>query len=254
MKRLLVTGATGGLGGAIVRLLDGLGHRTVITGRDQQRLRELESELSHAQILVWDLSEARAAGDVVEQAVTKLGGLDAVINNGATIDPIAPLAKAKAQSWERAVAVNLTAPALLMAAALPHLEKSGGRLVNISTGAAVKPMPGWSAYCASKAGLLQLTAVAALEHPEVPCFSLRPGVIDTGMQAAIRQSDGMRAADLKRFTDLHADGGLEPPEVPARAAIWLALHGPAARSGQLVEYTDAEVKAGVEQLFGANKG
>ena len=252
--RLLVTGATGGLGGAIVRLLDGLGHRTVITGRDEKRLRELASELSHAHPLTWDLSDARAATDIVEQAVTMLGGLDAVINNGATIDPIAPLAQAEAESWARAIVVNLTAPALLMAAALPHLEKSQGRLVNISTGAAVKPMAGWSAYCASKAGLLQLTAVVALEHPQVPCFSLRPGVIDTGMQAAIRQSQGMRDVDYKRFADLHSDGGLEPPEVPARAAIWLALQGPAARSGQLIEYTDAEVKSGIEQLFGANKG
>lgn len=249
MKRVLVTGATGGLGEAMVRLLDGLGHQTLLTGRDETRLKQLAGELKQAQWLTADLAEPQTGANLVARAVSMLGGLDALINNGATIEPIAPLVEADPAAWARAIEVNLTAPALLMAAALPHLERSEGRVVNISTGAALKPTAGWSAYCASKAGLLHLTAVAALEHPRVPCFSLRPGVIDTGMQVAIRESGGMRAADHKRFVDLHREGALEPPQVPARAAVWLALKGPAERSGQLIEYKDAEVAAGVRHLF-----
>lgn len=254
MRRVLITGATGGLGEAMARLLDGLGHATLLMGRDESRLRKLQSQLRHAQWLVADLAEPLAAPEVMARSVQLLGGLDALINNGATIDPIASLAQADPQSWARAIEVNLTAPALLMAAALPHLQQTRGRIVNVSTGAAVKPTPGWSAYCASKAGLLHLTAVAALEAPEVPCFSLRPGVIDTGMQATIRESAAMRPSDHQRFLDLHRDGALEPPEVPARAAVWLALEGPTRRSGELIEYKDAEVAAGVRLLFGANRG
>ena len=110
-------------------------------------------------------------------------------------------------------------------------------------------MAGWSAYCASKAGLLHLSYVVAAENPEIGCFSLRPGVIDTSMQAAIRDSSGMRSADQQRFLDLHRQGGLEPPEVPARAAVWLVLHGPKQRSGQLLDYTDPEIEAGVREML-----
>ena len=249
-QRVLVTGATRGLGRSIAILLDGLGHRTLLTGRDQSELYSLQKKLSHAQILAADLADLVAVESIVARALSALGGLDALINNAGTIDPIASLADADSKAWARAIEVNLTAPALLMKAALPELARSGGRIVNISTGAAIKPMPGWSAYCASKAGLLQLTAVLAAEAPEVSSFSLRPGVIDTAMQEAIRASEGMRVPDHKRFLDLHNQGSLEPPEVPARAAVWLALLGPSKRSGELIDYTDPEVAAGVQDLFG----
>jgi NAD(P)-dependent dehydrogenase (short-subunit alcohol dehydrogenase family) len=250
-KRILVSGATRGLGRSIATLLDRLGHQTFLTGRSQRDLLELQEQLSHAKVLSADLSQRAAVENIVSQAVLELGGLDALINNAGTIDPIATLAESDSQAWARAIDVNLIAPALLMKAALPHLARSGsGRIVNVSTGAALKPMPGWSAYCASKAGLLHLSAVVAAEAPEIACFSLRPGVVDTGMQEAIRSSQGMREADQKKFLDLHSHGGLEPPEVPARAAVWLALEGPARRSGELIEYTDPAVVEGAKALFG----
>jgi NAD(P)-dependent dehydrogenase (short-subunit alcohol dehydrogenase family) len=249
-KRFLVTGATHGMGRAISALLDSLGHQSLLVGRDQEELRRLQKELKGATVWPHDLSSLEGTEVLVERAREAMGGLDALINNAGTIDPIAPLKEADPVEWTRAIAVNLTAPALLMRAALPDLLASGGRIVNISTGAALKAMPGWAAYCASKAGLLHLTAVVAAEVPEVACFSLRPGVIDTGMQAAIRQSHGMRASDRERFLRLHQESALEPPEVPGRAAIWLALEGPRERSGELIDYTDPQVAAGVRSLFG----
>jgi NAD(P)-dependent dehydrogenase (short-subunit alcohol dehydrogenase family) len=247
-KRVLLTGATGGLGQAVAWLLDQLGHRTLLSGRDPNALSALADRLSQAEVLCTDLAESQAPDRLVQVALERLGGLDGVINNAGTIAPIAPLSEASLADWTKAMQVNLTAPAMIMRAALPALRQSGGRIVNISTGAALKPMPGWSAYCASKAGLLQLSRVVAVENPEVGCFSLRPGVIDTGMQAAIRDSSGMRTSDQQRFFDLHQQGALEPPQVPARAAVWLVLQGPLERSGQLIEYTDAEVVSGVEAL------
>jgi NAD(P)-dependent dehydrogenase (short-subunit alcohol dehydrogenase family) len=249
-KRILITGATRGLGRAVAILLDGLGHETLLTGRDENELARLQRQLSHAVCEPMDLADPLAARALVRLAVERLGGLDGLVNNAGTIDPIAPLGQADPASWARAIEVNLTSPALLIGEAVAELSRCQGRIVNVSTGAALKPVPGWSAYCASKAGLLHLTSVIAAEYPDIACFSLRPGVIDTAMQTAIRQSRGMREADLQRFQDLHQQGGLEPPEVPGRAAAWLVLHGPLERSGQLIEYTDAEVSAGVAKLFG----
>lgn len=250
MKRLLITGASRGLGEAIARLADNLGHKTVLVARDSKRLEQLQKELSTAHTIASNLAELDSLESTVARTLDILGGLDALINCAGTIEPISPLEGSSAQAWAQAIEVNLTAPALLMRACLPELRKNRGRIVNVSTGAAVKPMAGWSAYCASKAGLLHLTSVLAIEAPEVACFSLRPGVIDTGMQGLIRESQGMRESDQQRFLELHKQGQLEPPEVPARAAIWLALKGPQQRSGELIEYTDPEVLQGISALLG----
>lgn len=248
-KRILVTGATRGLGEAVARGLDQLGHHTFLVGRDQKKLEQLEEELSQARVAALDLGRPEHLEALVENAVSQLGGLDGLINSAGVIEPIGLLSELTPADWEAALRVNLTGPAMLMAAALPHLQKSGGRVVNISSGAAVKPTPGWGAYCAAKAGLLALSQVVAAEQTEVACFSLRPGVIDTEMQRQIRESSKMPEEAHARFLDLHRQGKLEPPEVPARAAIWLALEGPRERSGEFIEYTDPRVKEGISQLF-----
>lgn len=249
-KRVLVTGANRGLGEAIARGLDALGHRTVLVGRDEAALSRVASELSQAQVLVQDLAETEKLAGLVEAAVSLMEGLDGLVNNAGVIEPMGTVDQLEPAAWEHAMRINLNAPAMLMAAALPHLRKSrSGRIVNISSGAAVKPTPGWGAYCTAKAGLLALASVVAAEEKNVACFSLRPGVIDTGMQQEIRKSQAMPRASHARFLELHQQGQLEPAEVPAKAAIWLLLHGPVERSGEFVEYTDERVQAGVAKLF-----
>lgn len=246
---IIVTGASRGLGKAIARQLDTLGCRCLLVSRSQEPLQELAAELARAEIMVADLADPDCCTAVVQHAVSRFGRLDGLVNNAGTIAPIKPLSYADHEAWARAITVNLTSPALLMAAALPELEKTEGRVVNISTGAAVGAVQGWSAYCASKAGLLHLNTVVARENPKVGCFSLRPGVIDTQMQAEIRGSDGMTPDDLEKFKNRKNEGQLEPPEVPARSAVWLVLRGPLARSGEYITYTDSEVVQGAEELF-----
>lgn len=245
----MVTGATGGLGEAIATQLDALGHRTYLLARDRSKLNQLLGTLNHASGTLVDLESCEDFAEVIEGAVTTLGGIDGLINNAGMIEPMGLLTGIGTKEWESALRVNLTAPAQLMSAALPALRASAGRIVNISSGAAVKPTAGWGAYCTAKAGLLHLGRVVAVEEPTVGCFSLRPGVIDTGMQREIRESVGMREEEKRRFLELHSEGKLEQPEVPARAAVWLVLHGPLNRSGELIEYTDSEVVEGISQLF-----
>jgi NAD(P)-dependent dehydrogenase (short-subunit alcohol dehydrogenase family) len=248
-KVLIVTGASRGLGQAITSQLAGLGCKVLACARSEKNLKELWDKSDEVEWTVSDLSNLNEAQRLVDLALEKFGRLDGVVNNAGMIEPIDRLEDSDPQDWARAITVNLTAPALLMRAALPHLKRQKGRIVNVSSGAAIKVMEGWSAYCTSKAGLLHLTKIAATECPEVAFFSLRPGVIDTQMQKEIRSSSGMTQADLEKFRGLKDSGELEPPEVPARSAVWLALHGPFDRSGEFIQYTDEQVVAGTEQLF-----
>jgi NAD(P)-dependent dehydrogenase (short-subunit alcohol dehydrogenase family) len=248
-KVFIVTGASRGLGQAITSQLASLGCRVLACARSKDALSKLWNHVEGVEWTVSDLSKLDEAQRLVDLALEKFGQLDGLINNAGTIEPIQPLENSDPQAWAQAITVNLTAPALLMRAALPHLKQQRGRVVNISSGAAIKVMQGWGAYCTSKAGLLHLTTITAAEYPEVAFFSLRPGVIDTQMQTEIRESVGMTDADREKFCGLKETGGLVPPEVPARSAVWLALHGPLDRSGEFIQYTDEQVISGTEQLF-----
>lgn len=246
---ILVTGASRGLGAAVVEQLSSLGCRVLATARSQAHLETLWSENPQVDWIAADLSEPEQIQELIQDATGRYGKLDGLVNNAGTIDPIQKLADADPHQWARSIQVNLTAPALLTRAALPLLEQNKGRVVNISSGAAIKSVQGWSAYCTAKAGLTHLTRVAAVEYPNVGFFSLRPGVIDTQMQQEIRESSGMTTEEVEKFRGLKAEGKLEPPKVPARAICWLLLHGPTSRSGEFIEYTDPEVKEGVDRLF-----
>jgi NAD(P)-dependent dehydrogenase (short-subunit alcohol dehydrogenase family) len=237
------------MGKEICSLLAQLGHKVLATARSSNALKELWDNEESVSWIALDLADPDSPSKLVDEAIKLYGQIDGVVNNAGTIEPIEPLSTADPVLWAQAITVNLTAPALLMAKAVEHLKKTSGKVVNISTGASVKVMQGWSAYCASKAGFLHLTSVAAAENPEIAFFSLRPGVVDTKMQDEIRSSTGMAPEDHQKFQNLKETGGLEPPEVPARAAVWLLLHGPLERSGEFLQYTDEQISQGVETLF-----
>lgn len=251
-KVFLVTGASRGLGAAIVEQLTALGHRVLASARDEKALERRFRDSALVQWIADDLSDAESAQRLAQTARERFGRLDGLVNNAGVIAPIARLGEADPETWAASITINFVTPSLLIAECLKLFPEQGARVVNISSGAAVKTVQGWSAYCSAKAGLLHLSAVVAAEYPKVAVFSLRPGVVDTDMQGEIRDSKGMTEDDLSKFQNLKSAGRLEPPEVPGRAAAWLAVEGPLSLSGQMVEYTAPEVKAGVESLFGTS--
>lgn len=139
-----------------------------------------------------------------------------LVNNAATLAPIGT--RAAPESIERSVMLNLAAAmalARLFIAATEHID-APKRIVQISSGAASRPIHGWSVYCACKAGLEHFGRCIALEQSSAahPCdvVSISPGVIDTGMQAQIRASDEQDFPELARFRGLHAEGALATPQ------------------------------------------
>jgi NAD(P)-dependent dehydrogenase (short-subunit alcohol dehydrogenase family) len=188
---------------------------------------------------------------LVETTLHHFGRLDGLVNNAGILAPLAAIGQSDPDTWARNIAVNLLGPFYLIRAALPALRNAEGRVVNISSGAARKPIGAWSAYCAAKAALTHLTAVLAVEEPRITAVALRPGVIDTAMQALIRR-EGPEAMDPEKaayFRQLKQDGRLEPSWMPARSAAWLALHAPKELSGRFVEYDDPRIADPARAMF-----
>lgn len=254
---VIVTGASRGIGAAVARWLATQGAGVTLTARSRDALTNVAEDVNarggEPLVVPADVADRAACERVVDATLERWGRLDALVNNAGVLEPIARLSEADPEAWSYNVAVNLVGPFYLMQVALPQLRAQRGRIVNVSTGAAVRPTESWSAYCASKAGLLHLTRVVAEEEPDVTAISLRPGVVDTEMQAEIRQSDpdAMPEEHRRRFEQLKEQGELESPEVPARAISWLALRAPNEWSGDFIEYDDSRVAEPARALFGA---
>jgi len=255
---VIVTGASRGMGKAAAAWLAKAGARLTLAARSSESLaqtsRELETKGAEVLTIPADVAEQEECEKIVRLTVERFGKIDAVVNNAGVLTPIAPVAESDPRQWLYTMKVNLFGPYVIMRAALPHLRKTGGRIVNVSSGAAVKAFRSWSAYCVSKAGLTHLTAVIAAEEPNVIAISLRPGVVDTSMQELIR-AEGPKSMPpdmAAHFQSLKDDNMLEPPEVPGRSIAWLALRAPHELSGQFVEYDDPRVTEPAKKLLGTD--
>lgn len=243
-----MTGASRGLGAAAARVAAQMGAHVVISARSATELAQvaaaIEAEGGQVTAVPGDVSVLADCVQMVETAVSHTGRLDALINNAGIIQPIAPIAAADSAAWETLLRINLIGPVQLTRLALPYLRPVKGRIIHVSSGAAVNPVPGWGAYCASKAALNHFSQVLAVEEPDITTLTFRPGVVDTAMQAVIRQEGqtGMPEENYDWFVSLHHEGKLLSPELPARALVALALFAPHAWSGDFVQWDDSRVQ------------
>jgi NAD(P)-dependent dehydrogenase (short-subunit alcohol dehydrogenase family) len=154
-----------------------------------------------------DVTDDASVNTAVERVVAEQGRLDIMINNAGAIEPIAEIGKIAPADANRLFDINITGVLRGMQAALPHILKSGGTIVNAGSGAAFHPLEGWGAYCASKAALVMLTRVAAVENEGkgIKIFVLGIPASDTDMQVTIRASGINRISQMKREDLPHAD-------------------------------------------------
>jgi NAD(P)-dependent dehydrogenase (short-subunit alcohol dehydrogenase family) len=169
---VLVTGGASGLGAAIVRAVLGAGGRPIVAD-----LRKPLVDCDHELV---DLADGRAAEAAVRRLAGRAGGLDAVVTAAGT-DSCGLLGDVAAEEWERVVAVNLLGTAAVVRAALPFLERSGGKVVTVASTLGLKPLSDATAYSASKFGVVGFTRALTLELAgRVGVTLLVPG----GMQTA----------------------------------------------------------------------
>ncbi|WP_019216369.1 SDR family NAD(P)-dependent oxidoreductase [Legionella tunisiensis] len=186
----VITGGGSGIGQALAHALAVRQKQVLIVGRREQALVETAAFSPQISYLVADVSTDKGRQEIVahiEQVqVTALEGL---IHNAGIIEPIMPVTTIDEASWQQVLATNLNAPLFLTQKLLAKLEQ--GRVLHIGSGAAYFPVTGWAAYCVSKAALAMLTRCLQLENPNLSFASVMPGIIDTDMQAAIRDAQFM---------------------------------------------------------------
>src|SRR4051794_13306112 len=230
MRSALITGGGSGIGSAIARALARDGWDVCVAGRRPDPLESVATEVGGVAVVA-DVAEPDGAQAAVDAAVERFGGLDAVICNaggGAS----GTVVEQTPERWNRVIATNLTGTFLTCRAALPHLLADGGSIVTVASLAGLRAGPASAAYCASKAGVIQLTRCMALDHASagVRANCVCPGWIRTPM------ADGtMDELAEQRATDREGAYALAVAEVPvqrpgeadevAEAVAWLA--GPA---------------------------
>ncbi len=253
---VIVSGASRGIGAATARWLAKAGSAVTLMARSADDLEKVAEDVQQlggtALVLKGDVSDAEACRSAVAKTLKRFGRLDAVVNNAAMVEPLAPVSRSDVDYWQTSIAVNLLGPFYLIRAAVDNLRQQNGRIVNVSSGAATISVENASAYCAAKAALNHFSRVLAAEEPRVTVVAVRPGVVDTQMQDTIRQKgqDVMSTEQLAYYQHLKTEGQLEQPDVPGRALAWLALHAPLEFSGQFLDYDDPRISGPALGAFG----
>jgi 3-oxoacyl-[acyl-carrier protein] reductase len=220
-KTALVTGATGGIGGAIARALHRQGATVAISGRQQDKLDKLASELgTKVHVCPCDLGNKAQVAKLIDEATAKLGRLDILVNNaGLTKDNLFMVMKD--EQWDEVIAVNLTSTFMLMRAAARGMmrAKTGyGRIVNISSVSGIIGNPGQGNYAASKAGMIGMSKSLAREVASrgITVNCIAPGFISTPMTDALNEK---QVATIREAIPAQKFG---TPDDIAAATVYLA--------------------------------
>jgi benzil reductase ((S)-benzoin forming) len=216
----VVTGGGSGIGKALAVALTQRGKNVLIVGRRQRALAETAACSPLISTLCADVA-MQEGRQLIASYLHDFSQIEGLVHNAGIIDPIMPISSIDNASWERVMAVNLNAPLFLSQLLLDKLAK--GRILHIGSGAAEFPVTGWSAYCVSKAALSMLTRCWQLEHTNPAIANVKPGIIDTDMQALIRESNTMDEEKVAFFKELKQDNRLLTPETVALFLTWLLL-------------------------------
>ncbi len=188
-KKVLITGATGGIGNSLVKKFSDYGSKILATGTNEKKLRDLKDEFKNIQIEQFKLNEHNNIEKFVETANNKLNGLDVLINNaGITIDNLS--IRISEEDWKKVLDLNLTSTFLMCKFAIKKMLKSKkGKIINITSIVGHTGNFGQANYAASKAGIVAFSKSLAMEYAKkkinVNCVS--PGFIKTNMTDKINE-------------------------------------------------------------------
>lgn len=249
-RRCLVTGGGSGIGAAIAERLAANGAHVAVLGRRRGPLQQVAAALrrhgGEAVVVTADVADRGAIGRAVGRACKALGGLDVLVNNAGVGGPNG-CAVDGPDRWDEIVRTNLDGTFFTTRAALPHLA-DGGRIVNISSVLGRFGVPGYTAYCASKHGVIGFTKALALEVAgrRITANAICPGWTDTDMarEGMERMAAGMGTTyDEARRAALAAvplGRMLEPREI-GELVVWLASPAASGMTGQALSHCGGQV-------------
>ena len=218
-KCALVTGASGGIGGAIATALQGAGATVALSGTREEPLKALAAELGdRAHVLPCNLSDAEAVDALPKQAIEAMGALDILVNNaGITRDQL--FMRMSDDEWQSVLDVNLTSTMRLCRGVMrPMMKARWGRIINISSIVGATGNPGQANYAASKAGMVGMTKSIAYEVASrgITANAIAPGFIATAM------TDKLTDEQKEKINVQIPAARMGQPEEIAAAVLYLA--------------------------------
>jgi len=241
----IVTGASRGVGRGAALALAQAGAAVVLAARSEDQLAGVAHEIKQhggkALAIPTDVSDMAQVDHLLVLTLRAYGGVDILVNNAGIVQPLGKVWETSPVAWQKLISVNLIGPYLCARVVLPHmLDKGHGRIINISSGAAESNLTGASAYNSSKAALERFSGTLAAEvaGSGVVVSALRPGIVDTAMQAEMRETSEHRFPNVDRWLNWHQTGQLRPIDEPAQAVVWLASHFANNANGQRFSIDD----------------
>lgn len=220
----IITGTSKGIGEALAKNLDSASNHIIGISRTTNPIFSERVEQKYFDLVDYG-SLPGLVVDIFFSLEQENYASITLINNAGIIEPINSIDNCEANDFFENITINLLAPMILSAEFAKHLRHYSGakRILNISSGAAKKPIEGWSSYCTSKAGLNMFTQCLGKEQSSVEegiqVISMAPGVIDTPMQETIRGASKEAFPNLDRFLDLKANNALTSPDDVAKRII-----------------------------------
>ena len=241
----IVTGASKGIGRAICLQLAKAGAIVGLLARESEALnqttQDVQSISPNSFAVACDLANPEMIALAANTLLANITQLDGLVHNAGDILPIQPLFKADPSQWSRSMMVNLVGVQHLTQALHPALKGAHrARVTTISSGAALRPLASWSAYCTAKAGLDMWTRCLAEEgaSENISAVSVAPGIVDTDMQRTIRSSTAGDFPLLDNFVGYHENGQLTQPGDVAEALFGLITAHTLEQSGHRFDVRD----------------
>ncbi|CAG9858679.1 unnamed protein product [Phyllotreta striolata] len=225
-KVILITGASSGIGAATAKHFASLGATLALTGRNMDNLKQVACECSTKSIpllLTAELTNENETKALLDKTIDHFGRLDVLVNNAGVIET-GSIENTTLEQYDRMMNINVRSIYLLSMLAVPHLIKTKGNIVNVSSVNGIRAFPGVLAYCMSKAAVDQFTRCTALDlaPKQVRVNCVNPGVTVTNLHKRGGMNPEQYEAFIKRSQETHALGRPGQPEEVAKTIAFLA--------------------------------
>jgi NAD(P)-dependent dehydrogenase (short-subunit alcohol dehydrogenase family) len=238
----IVAGAGRGIGRAIAIAFARQGASLFLAARTENDLKKTAAAChevgGQARAVVTDVTSWEQVQNLAATAIKEAGQVDILVNSAGIYGPIGSTAEIDLSDWKRAVEINLFGPLYLCRALMPHMiQRKQGKIIFLGGGGATAPLPYFSSYAASKAGLARLadTLAEELKPFNVQVNVIAPGLVDTNLQDEVLQA-GSRAGGLyEKIKQARETGkGAVSPEIAAELAVFLASEASGKLTGKLI--------------------